>query len=472
MQNKVYNNEFVSSKENLEKNKEIIEQEKELVLTEQPQEEVSYKRIDIDGGVIKDSSDAEYFQAIQINDVIDNCLLGDFDAKGNYVVSPIIVEELLKMKKVFVSAFEKSVFVESVREFEDYGKINFRLKWALNKQGEKVVVLELLENVNRVNGYFQNTNHVSLLGISINDNTTTEAIYKYFNVVKNADDDGDDGAEKENNKDIIDIINRIAYFQIARVGQRKFMSKYYKDLYEKKIALLSQSKRGAYLLEDFNKEYLYCNNKFFKQSDVEYYKYLNQLIDAIIERNVDFIKDDEKFWNSLKSLQKQSANLFKSTADMVLTATNQHKEVVNAKVGELKGEAVQDISNKDIKQIFNSQVTNTNDKQNTPTGNSSKPSSSKDYDVVVAKALLDKEKLKNFKIDNDNIREKVAEQIVMNYDNSDSSLDLGLDEEENKNEPIIEKLEEVEDEEQDGEALIKNEMEEESFDENDLDLQV
>lgn len=340
MQDKMYNNEFVNSKENITKNDETLNSEKELVLTNEPEVE-EYKRVDVDGGILNNDADIEYFKAIQYNDIIDNCLLGDFDSKGNYVVNPVIVEQLLKMKKVFVSAFEKSVFVESLREFDGYGKINFRLKWTNNSQGQKVVVLELLENITRVNGYFENTNHIALLGVAINDDTSTEAVYKYFNVIQKADND-DDGAEKEDNRDIIDVINRIAYFQIAKVGQRKFMAKYYKDAYDKKIALLSSNKRGAYLLEDFNKEYLYCNNKFFKEGDVEYYKYLNQLIDAIIERNIDFIRDDKDLLQALRNLNKQSANVFRTTNDMVLNATNQKANEIKHKANTLNKQSEQE----------------------------------------------------------------------------------------------------------------------------------
>ena len=336
MANSVYDNEFVKSKENLQKNEEVMTFEKELVDTPEEQP-VSYKRVDIDGGVVTDSSEAAYYKAVQVNDVIDNCLLGDFDEKGNYVVSPVIVEQLFKMKKVYVSTFEKSVFVESVREFDGYGKINFRLKWTTNNKGQKVVILELLEDINRVNGYFQNTNHVALLGISIDDTISTSAIYKYFNVVDKADDGSDDeGAERENNKDIIDILNRIAYFQIARVGQKKFMAKCYKDVYEKKVALLSKSKRGAYLLEDFNKEYIHCNNKFFKTTDVDYYKCLNQLLDAIIERNVDFIKDDKTLYDGLRQVAKQASGVFEATTNAVKGAIP--KEEIYKQVNTLTGE--------------------------------------------------------------------------------------------------------------------------------------
>lgn len=350
MQNKIYDNEFVTSKENMKKNEEIIEQEKELVSKSDTKQNIEYKRIDVDGGKLDNEADIEYFKAIQYNDIIDNCLLGDFDAYGNYIVNPVIVEQLLKMKKNYSSAYDKSVFVESVKGFDDYGKINFRLKWTNDNKGQKIVVLELLENISRVNGYFENTNHVALLGVSINEDTSTEAIYKYFNIVKkssnNGDDgdDGDDGAEKENNQDIIDILNRISYFQIAKVGQRKFMSKYYKDAYEKKIDLLSKSARGVYLLEDFNKEYLYCKNKFFKENDAEYYKYLNQLIDAIIERNIDFIKDDKNLYKELLNINKQSASMFKAANDMVINATNQKVNDIKNRANELKSTNQADFS--------------------------------------------------------------------------------------------------------------------------------
>lgn len=339
MADNIYENEFVNSKENNDKNEEVLQREKEEQANSEP---VNYKRVDVEGGIVTDKDEADYYKAIQVNDVIDNCLLGDFDGKGNYVVSPVIVEQLFKMKKVFVSAFDKSVFVESMREFEDYGKINFRLKWTQNSNGQKIVVLELLENINRVNGYFQNTNHVALLGVSINQDTSTEAVYKYFNIVMDKNDDDDDaGAEREDNRDIIDVINRIAYFQIARIGQRKFMAKYYKDAYEKKIALLSKSKHGAYLLEDFNKEYLHCNNRFFKTTDVEYYKYMNQLLDAIIERNEDFIKDDKELWIGLKNLQKQNASAFTSVANAVTKATSENKYMVSEQVSKLGGKSLE-----------------------------------------------------------------------------------------------------------------------------------
>lgn len=339
--NKIVNN----SQLNKQQDKVMENQNKELVLEKtesltesnennQQPEVLNYKRVDVDGNTISNSEDIEYFKTIQATDIVDNCMLGDFDNKGNYVVQKHIVDAIVKMKKVYISAFEKSIYCESVKEFDNYGKINLRLRIVPNTptEGYTTAVLELLETVNKVNGYFINTNHVTLLGAQFKGEENIEKIFKFFNIV-DITDGVDDGALKENNQDVIDIVNRINYLLMVKEGQKKFMAKYQKDLYNKKIQLLSKSKTGAPLLEDFNKEYFYVLSKFTNKENPDFYKHLNQLLDAIIERNIDFIKEDKNLMKDLRSLQSAQAKLFNGVNERLKSElVNKNAEKQNANV--------------------------------------------------------------------------------------------------------------------------------------------
>lgn len=340
--NKIVNNSQLVNEDNTLQNepKEMVmdtanisKEETEVNVVSNAEEVVSYKRPDFDGKILYNKEDIEYFKTIQATDIVDNCMLGDFDEKGNYVVQKHIIDAIVKMKKVYISAFEKSIYCESVKEFENYGKINLRLRIVPNtpSEGYTTAVLELLETVNKVNGYFINTNHVTLLGAQFKGEENIEKIFKFFNIV-DITDGVDDGALKENNQDVLEITNRINYLLMVREGQQKFMTKYQKDLYNKKIQLLSKSKTGAPLLEDFNKEYFYVLNKFTNKDNPNFYKHLNQLLDAIIERNMDFIKEDKNLMKDLRTLQATQAKLFTIVDNQVkneVAKQNEQKNVVS-----------------------------------------------------------------------------------------------------------------------------------------------
>ena len=313
-----------------QENKALEKEEKILVPTQNELEGenvvVKYLRPDVEGGFLYGLDEVKYFQAVQVSDIVDNCMLGNFNGKGEYIVSPLIIDEIIKLKKVYVSAFDKSIYCETLKEFKGYGNINLRLTIKQNtpKSGTTTAVLELLETVNKVNGYYQNTNHIALLGAQFKGKDDTDKILKFFNIINPADG-GDDGALKENDIDVTNIMNRIAYLDLLRQGHRKFMAKYQKDLYSKRINILSKSKIGTEILEDFNKEFFHINNKYTDKNNPEFYKHLNQLLDSIIERNIDFIKEDEKTYEALNKIQSASAALYNENFELLTTKMEQIK---------------------------------------------------------------------------------------------------------------------------------------------------
>ena len=309
---------------------------KELVL-EMPEEDVTndikYKKNDTEGGYIYDADDVKYFQTVQSTDVIDNLMLGGFNKKGEYVIAPTIVNTLIKMPKIYTDAYEKSIYLESLKEFSGYGRINFRLKIIPSKNGTSAI-LEILETVNKVNGYYQNTNHVALAGIKVSGENATEQIYKYFNIGQD-DPNGSDGAlteYEEVDPATLEIINRIEYLKIIRQGSNKFMQKYQKDLYNKRIELLKKSKIGATILEEFNQEYFKVNSKFLNAGSSEYYKHLNQLLDCVLENNIDVLKSDADTMKDLKTLSSSLSNLYEKDLTTVIRTANKYVEQKNLKV--------------------------------------------------------------------------------------------------------------------------------------------
>lgn len=322
---------------------------------EEQSEVVKYKRPDIEGGFIYNKDELNYYKTVQSTDIIDNCLLGDFDSAGNYNVSKSIVDELIKVNKVYLTAYENSIYCHTFNEYNGYGKIEFRLKILSNtpKEGNTTAILELLETVNKVNGYYQNTNHVSLVGVQFKGETSTEKVFKFFNIHNGEDD----GAKVENEKDdeIKNRINRMLTMKKVHVG---IMEKYEKDLYKKRIEILKKSKYGAELLEDFNKEYFHVKGKFIKENSPEYYKHLNQLLDSIIERNIDFIKEDSKTYSEIQKLQSVQSTMYNKNYEQVIIMANRVKEnesvrpvienknnIVEAKT-EIKQETKQEIKQK------------------------------------------------------------------------------------------------------------------------------
>ena len=90
-------------------------------------------------------------------DVIKNNLLGSYDDENEYFISPQIVQELKNLKKYRKSSYNNSNFC--VGNLLGYGEIVFEIEFDEEtvENNQAKANLYVLEDVDKVNGYLQNT---------------------------------------------------------------------------------------------------------------------------------------------------------------------------------------------------------------------------------------------------------------------------------------------------------------------------
>lgn len=292
--------------------------------------EEKYRRPDIEGGYIYDKNDIEYYKATQRNDVIDNGLLGDYNMVGAYVVNNAIVEELLKIKKVYTDSFGKSIFCESLKLFD--GKpIKFRLNInsGVPTHTKVTASLELMEDIKRVNGFYTNTNIVLLASKVYDDKKdVNKKIFKDFNISQINRDES--GAKVENNFDVRNILLRLDTLKDLKESAVPANAKLEKMLFEKRMKVLLSSPKCAPLIEEFNRQIFHCRDKFLIKSDKNYYRYINQVLDTVLEMR-GFELTDKDIWKQLKEIGMEYSKTLNQSLDMVYANQEKLDELRHAK---------------------------------------------------------------------------------------------------------------------------------------------
>ena len=122
-----------------------------------------YVRPDVQGGFLYNKDEIDYYKQAQQVDVIDNLMLGDFNKKGAYVMDKGIIDELVKLTKIYQYSFGSTTFCQSAIDVGGYGYIDFAIKMRSNKaEGTVSASLQVLETIDRANGYYQNTNSATI----------------------------------------------------------------------------------------------------------------------------------------------------------------------------------------------------------------------------------------------------------------------------------------------------------------------
>ena len=88
-------------------------------------------------------------------DVIQNKLLGDYNAKGKYVINKKIVNELVELKKVKLESYNNSIFVNA--KTQSGRVIDFQIDFKKNSNSNLATgVLSTLEPVEKQGGRLTN----------------------------------------------------------------------------------------------------------------------------------------------------------------------------------------------------------------------------------------------------------------------------------------------------------------------------
>lgn len=238
-------------------------------------------------------------------DVIQNRLLGSYDDDGNYIIAQKIIEELIELEKVKKTVFGNSIFC--VGNLLGYGELVFELLFDTKTSGNTAAAtLYLLEDVDKINGYLQNTIKTKLEDFNRHVDNFIEATYQHFNISTDEDDDEDEGKERK----LLDDLNNEDSFILAKkqfsLLLEKLLSEKYLDAYGKYFTarmseltkLNNEFSQGV--LDRFKSQYALIENVFLHEKN---YKTLNELLDKCIEEvsgtSEQLISQEQEFNNKI-----------------------------------------------------------------------------------------------------------------------------------------------------------------------------
>ena len=307
-------------------------------------EETKYRRVDIEGGYIYDKDDIDYYRATQKIDVIDNYMLGDFNMVGTYVINNSINEELSKIRKYYKDTYERTILCESYRKFMDR-PLQFALRIIPNypKMGQTLASLELLEEIKKGNGFYKNTN-TSLVESKIFEGKNVEdKIFKYFNIQK--DPDGA-AVKQESDFDVRHINERLDIILKTQKMASGLMTKYDKELYDKRISALLKNKKATIILEEFNKRVFHAKDNFLDRNSRYYYRHLNNILDSVLETFGSEIVGEKSLLKALREAQQKYASEMEKIDAVVTSKLQIEKDSAN-KLPNIKREAKEEPKKED-----------------------------------------------------------------------------------------------------------------------------
>ncbi len=313
-----------------------------------------YNRIDIDGGKITDPTEIAKYKNTQRIDVIENYLLGDFNESGGYILAEDLMKELVVMPKILRYNYNKTNFASSL-EIKGFGRIEFAIKVYVDTpiKGEATAALTLLEPINKVNGYYQNTNSVALaLYKGLADESFISNVFESFNLKTEEDEtDGSDGDGKkivdiQDIKDIPTITARKRYLLSVKDKLSKSLNVIEKEYYTSRMELLKKDPSiGLVILEEVALQEAKIKDLFLQgEGSGSIYKDLNELLDSVIENHPD---EMAKLDPEIKTSLNDKTEKFIDKTEAII------EESKNAVVKKAKGEDKKSVKQEAIKQQLN-----------------------------------------------------------------------------------------------------------------------
>ena len=292
-----------------------------------------YIRKDVKGGFLTNASEIKYYNQIEQIDVYDNLLLGDFEKNGEYKIDTDIKRELVGVKKYFVSAFGDTMFCESADNVAHLRPLDFPVKVPPNmpKQGYSTATLNVLETIDRANGYYQNTNTAFVASYSAVDGPsfTTDAFAK-FHILHKKEVGGleDKLPTQQFDAEMPFVVARKRKLFAQKKELMPHLDKFCQRVVDKKLKALGQSKIGQKIIDEFNAEGKTISGYFIKAGMEGYARYLNQMLDGVLDNHSEEILQDVK----LKAQINEANTAFvdelngKKVEDSALKAQTEQRE--------------------------------------------------------------------------------------------------------------------------------------------------
>lgn len=217
-------------------------------------------------------------------DIVQNKLLGDYNANGIYVINKKISAELLNLNKVKKESYNNEIFCTAVT---NSGRIiDFEIEFKKNSASKLAVAeLSVLEGVPKQGGRMMNIikTPIGKFTGEITPDFVDKALAK-FKVVVNATDEGQD------RKDVDDeyIVKRNMLLNYLDQMTQESYNIIYEDYFTQRINLLKQVNNSytKKVLAIFNDEFNKISDYFLldkKTKKVTNYKAMNELLDKAFE---------------------------------------------------------------------------------------------------------------------------------------------------------------------------------------------
>lgn len=318
-----------------------------------------YLKHDSEKGFIDDYVEIQALKFSNIQHVVQNNMLGDFDELGFYCVHPDIVKELIEMPKYIVEV------MDNLEVCFGCLKLDKQISFLIAYEGEKAT-LSLLEKVNfEANnklgaGSWSNVNEYVLDSVETSGEIDRQALYLKWNVQTFAGD-------------VVDIFNcedsvLAKYFNIVNRFKQNLAEKttllqaeeqveeneaeYFLDLME----ILKDYPELNKLVQDDIKQTLKTKKDFVKFDKPNFAKTLNEVAEKAIEANIKVLPQNQL--DSFKT-EKRNITLKKNIKnyDVVQFSTdkinNENERIENLEdsniVEDSKTQTITKIKTKDVK---------------------------------------------------------------------------------------------------------------------------
>ena len=217
-------------------------------------------------------------------DIVQNKLLGDYNANGIYVINKKISAELLDLKKIKKESYNNEIFCTSVTTS---GRIvDFEIEFKKNSASKLAVAeLSVLEGVPKQGGRMMNIikTPIGKFTGEITPDFVDKALAK-FKVVVNATDEGQEKKEADDEY----IVKRNMLLNYLDQMTQESYNIIYEDYFTQRINLLKQVNNSytKKVLAIFNDEFNKISDYFLldkKTKKVTNYKAMNELLDKAFE---------------------------------------------------------------------------------------------------------------------------------------------------------------------------------------------
>jgi len=253
-------------------------------------------------------------------DVVQNNLLGFYDDNGQYSIMPQILEELIALPKVKKHSFHNSMFCAG--HLLGFGEITFVVDYdkKIDDKDFAKATLYVLEEVDKINGYLQNTLKTKVADFENTVDNFIEASYDYFHITIDTSTDAstDEGMERKilddiSNQDSFILAKKQFTLQLDKLSNEKCFDAYGKYFTFRYSALTKMNNAFSQaVIELFEEEYARIEKFFLKDKN---YKMLNELLDKCIEEisgtSENYIAQEQEYNDLISSAMENFSDSIK-----------------------------------------------------------------------------------------------------------------------------------------------------------------